>query len=62
MEKIYRVFSYALNRLKEPSTFAAMASIGALIGLKIDPGLLQDIVTTASVVAGAVGVALGDTK
>ncbi len=45
---------YIIARLKEPSTYAALAAISAMLGFNVDPGLMQSI---ASVGAGAAGIA-----
>ena len=39
-------------RLKEPSSYAALASVLAMVGVNVDPGLWQAIVVAATGVSG----------
>ena len=40
------------DRLKEPSSWAGLAGILAMIGVKVDPGLMANIVSGLAAVAG----------
>jgi hypothetical protein len=55
MGKLLAVFIFIKSRLLEPSTFASIASILALVGYKLDPGIVQDWLTTGTLVFGALG-------
>jgi hypothetical protein len=55
MGKLLAVFIFLKGRLREPSTFASIASVLALVGYKLDPGIVQDWLNTGTVVFGALG-------
>lgn len=52
--------SRILDRLKEPSSYAAVAAVLAMIGVNIDTELWQYIVGGASALAGMAGFFLGE--
>lgn len=54
--------TYLLNRLKEPSSWAALAAILAGVGLNIEGDLLQHITNIGVALAGLVGFLLADKK
>jgi hypothetical protein len=54
------ILAYLVARLKEPSTYAGLASLIGIIGLKIAPEQFQAIVTVATAVAGAIAVFVPD--
>ncbi|MGH6954160.1 MAG: hypothetical protein ACREGL_08265 [Alphaproteobacteria bacterium] len=47
-----------LQRLREPSSYAAIAAVLAMIGVNIDEGLWRDAVMAATGLAGILGVML----
>jgi|DEB0MinimDraft_12_1074336.scaffolds.fasta_scaffold00487_10 hypothetical protein len=47
--------SQIIKRLREPSSYAALASVLALTGVNIDPGLMQNISTALAALAGVAG-------
>ena len=49
-----------LQRLKEPSSYAAIAAVLALAGVNIDTELWQYIVGAASALAGIAGFFIGE--
>ncbi len=52
-----------LARLKEPSTWAAFAVLGAFFGPQYaDPGFQQGVVTAGVGIAGLLGAILGEQK
>lgn len=55
MGKLIAVFIFIKSRLREPSTFASIAAVLALIGVKLDPGIVQDWINTGTVLFGALG-------
>lgn len=44
-----------IARFKEPSSYAALTGVLALVGINIDPGLMQQISTALAAIAGIVG-------
>ena len=44
-----------LSRFKEPSSYAALTGVLALVGINVDPGLMQQISTAAAALAGIAG-------
>ena len=50
--------NWLLSRLREPSTYTAVAVLGAVTGINIDPGQLADTLTTVAVVSGALGIGI----
>lgn len=49
-----------LDRLKEPSSYAALAAVLAMVGVNIDAELWQYVVGAASAIAGIAGFFLGE--
>lgn len=43
-------------RLKEPSTYAALAAILAMFGVHVDAGALQSVFTAAAGLSGLAGM------
>ena len=62
MEKAMGAFLFLKDRLNEPSTFASLAAIAALVGVKIDAGLVQDALNTASLAFGVLGFFVKEAK
>ena len=52
--------SKLLDRLREPSSYAAVAAVLAMAGINIDTVLWQYIVGAASALAGMAGFFLGE--
>lgn len=44
-----------LARFKEPSSYAALTGVLALVGINVDPGLMQQISTALAAIAGIAG-------
>jgi hypothetical protein len=55
-----RVLVYLVARLGEASTYAALAALLAGLGLRLDPGVVQDITLAGTGIAGLAGVLLRD--
>lgn len=53
---------YLLDRLKEPSSYAGLAGLLGVVGINLDPGLLQQIVIVATAVAGLVAFLVREKK
>ena len=47
---------YFIERLGEPSTIAVIAGIAGYCGLKIDPGMVQDILNGLAALAALVAI------
>lgn len=54
------MLAYILARAKEPSTYAGLATIIGLVGIKVAPDQFAALVAVATAVAGAVAVFLPD--
>lgn len=44
-----------IDRLKEPSSYAALAAVLAMVGVNVDPGLWQYFVAALTGLAGIAG-------
>lgn len=55
MDKLLGVFIFLKRKLKEPSTQASLAAVCAMVGYKLDPGMIQDFLNTGTLVFGALG-------
>lgn len=44
--------TYLLARMKEPSTYAALAALLAIFGFNADPGLIQSVASVGVAVSG----------
>ena len=51
-----------ISRFKEPSSYAALTGVLALVGVNIDPGLMQQISTALAALAGIAGFFLKEQK
>ena len=51
-----------LSRFKEPSSYAALTGVLALVGINVEPGLMQQISTAAAALAGIAGFFLKEQK
>jgi hypothetical protein len=56
------IINSALSRLKEKSTWAGLASLVALAGLKVDPDLFGQISTAAIALIGLYEIARKESK
>ena len=45
-------------RLQEPSTYASLAAVAAVMGLQIDPSVWRDAAMVGAALAGMVGIIL----
>lgn len=54
------IIAYIVNRMKEPSTYAGLAALLGVVGVKLAPEALQAIITVATAIAGAVAVFVPD--
>lgn len=52
--------SYIVNRMKEPSTYAGLAALLGVVGLKVAPEQLNALITVLTAVAGAIAVFVPD--
>lgn len=55
-----KIFNTLSQRLKEPSSMAALAALAAIAYPQVPPGAIQQGVLAASVLAGLAGVLLGE--
>lgn len=55
-----RIMTYAIARLKEPSTWRGMAVTLTAMGLALDPQQWQAITSVGLAIAGLIGVSLPD--
>ena len=56
------LFSLLANRLKQASTWASIAALLAALHIGVDPGLWKDITVYGTVIAGALGVIIDESK
>lgn len=54
------ILSYLVSRLKEPSTYAGLASLLGLVGVNLAPESLTAIISVATAIAAAVAVFVPD--
>jgi hypothetical protein len=54
------ILAYIINRMKEPSTYAGLASILGLVGVNLAPESLTAIISVLTAVAAAVAVFVPD--
>jgi hypothetical protein len=54
------ILAYIVNRLKEPSTYAGLAVLLGIVGVKLAPEALQAIIGVLTAVAGAIAVLVPD--
>lgn len=54
------ILAYIVNRMKEPSTYAGLASILGLVGVNLAPESLTAIISVATAIAAAVAVFVPD--
>ena len=62
MDKLLGAFIFLKARLSEPSTHAALASLGAIIHVNLDPGQIQQYVDLASIAFGMMGFFVKEAK
>lgn len=49
-----------LNRFKEPSSYAGLTGLLAMVGVQMDPGLAQHIAGGLAAIVGILSVFLGE--
>lgn len=54
------ILAYLVARLKEPSTYAGLAVLLGMFGVKLAPEALTSIITVVSAIAGALAVLVPD--
>ena len=54
--------NHLIARFREPSSYAALAAVLAMVGVMIPPDLWQNIVMTACGIAGVMGFVLSEKK
>lgn len=52
--------SYIVNRMKEPSTYAGLAALLGVVGLKVAPDQINALITVLTALAGAIAVFVPD--
>jgi hypothetical protein len=52
------ILSFLWSRMKEPSSYAALAGLFASLHLQLSPGTLQHIIDVLTIAAGVAGVLL----
>ena len=62
MGRLIGLFIWLKQRLSEPSTMASIASIAALAGIKVEPGLVQDALNVGTLVFGTAGFFVAEQK
>ncbi len=62
MDKVIGIFIYVRTRLNEPSTYASLAAIMAMAGVKLDPGTVQDFLNVGTLFFGAMGFFVKEAK
>ena len=62
MEKILGAYLYVAERLKEPSTHAALASLFMMAGINVESGWPHDVATLIAVAFGAIGFFVKESK
>jgi hypothetical protein len=55
MGELLGLFIWLKGRLEEPSTFGSVAAVMAAFNVHLDPGMIQDWITTLSLIFGAMG-------
>jgi hypothetical protein len=58
----YPLIARLANRFKEPSSWGGMAGLFVLLGMQLDPGLVQSIATAGAGIAGIVAFFLPEKK
>lgn len=54
------IIAYLIGRLKEPSTYAGLAALLGLVGVKLAPESMSAIIQVLTAIAGAVAVFVPD--
>lgn len=60
--KIVATLSHVAARFKEPSSWAGLAPLLVLLGLHLDPGVIQDVVYIGTGAAGLLAFFLKEAK
>ncbi len=62
LQNLLKATNYLIARLKEPSSMTAISVTFAVLGAKIDEGLVQSMVTTLSIITGTLGFLIPESK
>lgn len=55
MDKLLGAFLWLKQNLKQPGTMASVTGVLAMVGMKVDPGVVQDWITTFTLLFGTLG-------
>lgn len=55
MGKLLGLFVWLKSRLLEPSTYASLAAVFAMLGVQIDEGVIHDWLNVLTLMFGALG-------
>jgi uncharacterized membrane protein len=55
MGKLLGAFVWLKANLTQPGTMASIAAVCAMIGVKVDPGIIQDLINVATIFFGLLG-------
>lgn len=55
MGRILGAFIYIKHCSKEPSTYASVSAVSAMLGVQVDAGLVQDVLNVSTLVFGGLG-------
>jgi hypothetical protein len=62
MGKVFGAFLWLKQNLAQPSTMASITGVLAMVGMKVDAGMVQDWVNVLTVFFGALGFFLQPAK
>ena len=62
MSKVFGAFLWLKQNLQQPSTMASLAAICAMLGVQVDPGMIQHIINILTIFFGALGFWLQPAK
>ena len=55
MGKLLGAFIWLKYNLMQPGTMASLTGVSAMIGIKVDPGIVQDLINTSTLIFGILG-------
>lgn len=55
MGKLLGAFVWLKFNLTQPGTMASLTGVFAMIGFKVDPGIVQDLINVATIFFGTLG-------
>lgn len=55
MDKALGAFLWLKQNLKQPGTMASLSAVCAMVGMKIDPGIIQDWINVLTLGFGVLG-------